>query len=147
MEPHNLQVMQVAKQFAWVYLRLHRLISKKLAGGSTSQARMKLLAFLEDGAKRSTDIAEYFGHSPRTVTQAIDGLEAAGHVRRAPVPGDRRAKLIEITPAGIAALHSVQPVYQAVLKDAFGALPPDDLAALDRLLKELLARIETLEQP
>jgi len=146
MEPQHFEVMQVAKQFAWVYLRLHRLISKKLAGSSTSQAQMKLLAFLENGGKRSTDIAGYFGHSPRTVTQAIDALEAAGHVRRAPVPGDRRAKLIEITQAGAAALHAVQPVYQAVLEDAFGALPPDDLARLDRLLNNLLARIETLER-
>ncbi len=139
--------MQVARQFAWVYLRLHRLIGRALSGSPTSQAQMKLLAFLEEGGKRSTDIAGYFGHSPRTVTQAIDALEVAGHVRRAPVPGDRRAKLIEITPAGRAALHAVQPVYQSVLEDAFGALAPEDLAALDRLLDDLLARIETLERP
>lgn len=139
--------MQVARQFAWVYLRLHRLIGRSLSGSPTSQAQMKLLAFLEEGGKRSTDIAGYFGHSPRTVTQAIDALEAAGHVRRAPVPGDRRAKLIEITPSGLEALHAVQPVYQSLLEDAFGALAPDDLAALDRLLDILLSRIETLERP
>jgi DNA-binding MarR family transcriptional regulator len=139
--------MQVARQFAWVYLRLHRLIGRSLSGSPTSQAQMKLLAFLEEGGKRSTDIAGYFGHSPRTVTQAIDALEAAGHVRRAPVPGDRRAKLIEITPSGLEALHAVQPVYQSLLEDAFGALAPDDLAALDRLLDILLSRIEALERP
>jgi DNA-binding MarR family transcriptional regulator len=146
MEPHNHELMATAKQFAWVYLRLHRLIAKSLSGGAPSLAQMKLLAFLEDGGKRSTDIAGYFGHSPRTVTQAIDALEAAGHVRRGPVPGDRRAKLIEITPDGLQALHAVQPIYQEVLKQAFAVLPEDDLAALNRILDDLLARIETLER-
>lgn len=144
MEPQD-QRLQASKQFAWVYLRLNRLISRKLAGAATSQAQLKLLAFLEDGGKRSTDIAGYFGHSPRTVTQAIDALEAAGYVRRSPIPNDRRAKLIEITPAGIAALHAVQPIYQAVLKDAFGTLPPDDLSTLQRLLDTVLSRIDMLE--
>lgn len=146
MEPHEDGRLRVAKELAWVYLRLHRLIGRKLAGRAASQAQMKLLAFLEDGGKRSTDIAGYFGHSPRTVTQAIDALEAAGHVRRGPVPGDRRAKMVEITPAGLNALHAVQPLYQEVLKEAFGALAEDDLAALDRILIDLLARIEALER-
>lgn len=144
MEPHNL--LGTAKQFAWVYLRLHRLIGKSLAGGAASLAQMKLLAFLEDGGKRSTDIAGYFGHSPRTVTQAIDALEAAGQVRRAAVPGDRRAKLVEITPVGLTALHAVQPVYQEILQQAFSVLSHDDQAVLDRILNELLIRIETLER-
>lgn len=146
MEPQEFALLRTAKEFAWVYLRLHRLISRSLSGGAASLAQMKLLAFLEEGGKRSTDIAGYFGHSPRTVTQAIDALEAAGHVRRAAVPGDRRAKLVEITPAGSAALHAVQPVYQEVLGQAFGVLSQEDQRSLERILGELLVRIEALER-
>lgn len=145
MEPQEF-ALALSKDFAWVYLRLHRLIGRELAGSAASQAQMKLLAFLQDGGKRSTDIAGYFGHSPRTVTQAIDTLEASGFVTRSGLAGDRRAKLVEITERGRAALAEVQPLYQAVLNDAFGSLDDKELGDLDRLLRRLLERIAELER-
>lgn len=144
MEPQEL-ALATAKDFAWVYLRLNRLIGRELSGSAASQAQMKLLAFLQDGGKRSTDIAGYFGHSPRTVTQAIDALEKCGFVTRSALPGDRRAKLIEITDRGRAALLEVQPLYQAVLANAFGSLDGEELGDLERLLGRLLKRISELE--
>mgnify|MGYP002781176372 CR=1 FL=1 len=68
MEPHNLIV--VSKQFAWVYLRLQRLIDRNLSRHDASLAKIRLLAFLDDGPKRSTDIASFFGQAPRTVMMA-----------------------------------------------------------------------------
>ena len=37
---------------------------------------------------------------PTSVTNAVDRLEAAGFVRRAPHPDDGRAVVVELTPAG-----------------------------------------------
>lgn len=145
MEPHNL--ISVSKQFAWVYLRLQRLIDRNLSRHGASLAKIRLLAFLDDGPKRSTDIASFFGQAPRTVTQAIDALEAAGHLRRMPVLGDRRAKLLELTTEGGAMLAQAQPLYEAILSRTMGALSQDELDLFSDMLNKVEAAVDLIETP
>lgn len=147
MEPHYSQVLQVSKQFAWVYLRLQRLIDRSLSLHEASLAKIRLLAFVAEGPKRSTDIASFFGQAPRTVTQAIDALEAAGRIRRVPVPGDRRAKLIELTDEGEALLSQAQPLYERVLEKTMGVLESAELADLSGLLAKVDAAVALVENP
>lgn len=147
MEPHNHDVLRVSKQFAWVYLRLQRLIGRNLSRHDASLAKIRLLAFLDEGSKRSTDIASFFGQAPRTVTQAIDGLEATGHLRRVPVPGDRRAKFVELTDSGRMLLEQAQPLYEAVLQQTVGSLAAAELARFSALLAKVEAAVELLEAP
>lgn len=143
MEPHKL--ISVSKQFAWVYLRLQRLIDRNLSRHGASLAKIRLLAFLEDGPKRSTDIASFFGQAPRTVTQAIDALEAAGHLRRMPVPGDRRTKLLELTAEGRAMLGRAQPLYETILSRTMGALSEDELNKFADMLTKVEAAVDLIE--
>ena len=145
MEPHNL--ISVSKQFAWVYLRLQRLIDRNLSRHGASLAKIRLLAFLDEGPKRSTDIASFFGLAPRTVTQAIDALEAAGHLRRMPAPGDRRAKLLELTTEGRAILDQAQPLYEAILSRTMGALSQDELDLFSDMLNKVEAAVDLIETP
>ncbi len=147
MEPHNRDIFQVSKQFAWVYLRLQRLIDHSLSRHEASLAKVRLLAFLDEGPKRSTDIASFFGQSPRTVTQAIDALEATGHLRRVPVPGDRRAKFLELTDNGRTLLEQAQPLYHRLLEKTVGSLGAAELAHFSALLAKLEAAVELLERP
>ena len=109
MAPQHRPIIEISKQLAWTYLRLQRMLDRCLAGSEASVARVRLLAYVADGPKRSTDIASFFGHAPRTVTEAIDALEAAGHLRRRVVPEDRRVKLVEFTSAGREVLDRAQP--------------------------------------
>ncbi|MFC3101228.1 MarR family winged helix-turn-helix transcriptional regulator [Altererythrobacter lauratis] len=146
MEPQHRPLLEVSKQLAWTFLRLQRLLDRLLAGSDASVAKIRLLAYVADEPRRSTDIATFFGHSPRTVTQAIDALEAIGHLRRCPMTGDRRAKLIEITEEGRALLQRAQPVYVQILDETVGRLPPEELAAMDAALVKLSAFIEAAEQ-
>jgi len=145
MEPHKHDILQVSKQFAWVYLRLERLIGRSLSKHEASLAKIRLLAFLAEGPKRSTDIASFFGQAPRTVTQAIDALEATNHLRRVPVPGDRRAKFLELTESGRMLLEQAQPLYERVLKQTVGSLGAADLAHFSALLARVEAAVELLE--
>lgn len=147
MEPHNHDLLQVSKQFAWVYLRLQRLIDRSLSRHEASLAKVRLLAFLDEGPKRSTDIASFFGQSPRTVTQAIDALEATGHLRRVPVPGDRRAKFLELTESGRKMLAQAQPLYEMVLEQTVGSLGAAELTHFSALLAKLEAAVDLLERP
>jgi DNA-binding MarR family transcriptional regulator len=75
---------------------------------------------------------------PASVTNLVDGLERAGHVRRTPHPSDGRTTLATITPAGrgvaqdaTAALHEIR----------FGTEPLDDdaLTAMTDILREARA--------
>lgn len=147
MEPHKDDILRVSKQFAWVYLRLQRLIDRSLSKHEASLAKIRLLAFLDEGPKRSTDIASFFGQAPRTVTQAIDALEATGHLRRVPVPGDRRAKFLELTDSGRMLIEHAQPLYERVLKQTVGSLGAAELAHFSALLGRLEAAVDLLEGP
>lgn len=129
------------------YLRAHRLVDRLMAMHGTSLARTKLLMLVaSDGPVRSTDIASALGQAPRTVTEAIDGLERDGLVRRDPDPDDRRAKRISVTAAGEAAIAASQPIRSRFLLDVFGALEKSELDELVRVIGKMNHRIEELAE-
>ncbi len=53
-----------------------------------------------DNGSRLTDLAESSGLTKQAVGEAVAELERRGYVRRAACPGDRRAKIIEVTDRG-----------------------------------------------
>jgi DNA-binding MarR family transcriptional regulator len=68
-----------------------------------------------EGSARFVDWVEALGYAPRTITDAVDALEADAPVERRPDPVDRRAKRISLTPAGeAAALRSLPEKDEAV---------------------------------
>ncbi len=109
-------------------------------------AQLRLLAFLAEQPRRSTDIARFFDQAPRTVTEAIDGLEHSGLALRSPIAGDRRAKLVGITDAGRATLEQAMPLYDGIVAETFGSLRPAELQGLDAAIKHLNQLVEQLEQ-
>lgn len=147
MEPHNHAVLRVSKQFGWVYLKLQRLIDRSLSKHEASLAKIRLLTYIAEGPRRSTDVASFFGQAPRTVTQAIDALEASGHLRRVPVPDDRRAKFLELTAVGQMMLAHAEPLYEKVLVETVGSLDASDLAHFAASLAKVEAAVEQLEKP
>lgn len=108
-------------------------------------ARLKLLAFLAEQPRRSTDIASFFDQAPRTVTQAIDSLEQNGLVSRSPVAGDRRAKLVQITDTGRVMLEQGLPLFDSIVGRTFGDLTAQELAGLDTAILHLGQIVEELE--
>lgn len=125
---------------------MRRLIDTHLAAHGASMARLKLLAFLAEQPRRSTDIASFFDHAPRTVTQAIDWLEQHGLVSRSPVPGDRRAKLVQITDTGRAMLDEGLPLYDGIAARTFGSLTEEELAGLNAAILHLERIVDQLEE-
>ncbi|MBX6766843.1 MAG: MarR family transcriptional regulator [Actinomadura rubrobrunea] len=84
------------------------------------------------------------------VTRQVTNLERRGLVRRVVDPSDRRARLVELTPAG----REVNGRYQRVLRDwvlqAFADWPQEDLDAFVRLcgrvVDDLLAFLQQAER-
>ncbi len=138
-----LDVDAVADELRRFYRRSHQRLDRVMREQGVSFSRTKLLLFVErEGFVRSTDIAETFGHTPRTVTEAIDALERDGLLRRDPDPVDRRAKRVSITAAGSAAVRASEPSRRAFLDDVFGTLDEGEIDQLARLLGKLNARLE-----
>jgi DNA-binding MarR family transcriptional regulator len=61
---------------------------------------LMLLYFSRTGSLPMTKIGERLQVHPTSVTNAVDRLESAGLVRRAPHPTDRRATLVELLDEG-----------------------------------------------
>lgn len=146
MEPQKERLRRIATSFGWTWYRMRRLIDAHLAAHGASMARLKLLAFLAEQPRRSTDIASFFDHAPRTVTQAIDSLEQNGLVERSAVPGDRRAKLVQITKAGRSMLEQAQPLYDEIVRRTFGSLTGEELAGLGAAILHLDGIVDELEE-
>lgn len=146
MEPQKGNARRVATNFSWTWYRMRRLIDAHLSAHGASMARLKLLAFVAEQPRRSTDIASFFDQAPRTVTQAIDWLEQKGLVSRSPVAGDRRAKLVQITDAGRGMLEQALPLYDDIVARTFGSLTPEDLAGLDKAILHVDRIVAELEE-
>ncbi|WP_329571203.1 MarR family winged helix-turn-helix transcriptional regulator [Kitasatospora sp. NBC_01266] len=104
----------------------------RLGGG-----RGKILLQLRDGPSTLGQLAEANGIDAPYATLVVDKLEAHGLVERRPHPGDRRRKLVTLTPAGH---HAIATADAILLRPppAISTLPADDLGQLTRLLTRLL---------
>lgn len=89
------------------------------------------------GQIRMGQLAEALGVNPRSITSMIDGLERDGYVRRIPDPDDRRAIMLELTPAGRLAGESWEGIQLKALDQFFTPLNE----AEKRQLYNFLARV------
>lgn len=126
---------QVAERFFELYHRVHRLVNASMSEEGVSLARSKFLFYLSElGPCRCADIASALSFAPRTVTEAIDGLERDGMVIREPDPQDRRAKVITITDLGRASLDAALQPRRQMIEELFSALDDGERTDLYRML-------------
>jgi DNA-binding MarR family transcriptional regulator len=117
---------------------LQRAVSVAL---DVSFVRLKALRRLAFKPMTGRQLAEALGTDPPHITVIVDELERKGLVERTPHPTDRRAKILTVTPAGQRAAQKAERMLGEP-PAALRALPPDDLAALDRIVRTLLAEQE-----
>ena len=131
-----------------LFLRMHRLMNRRMADQGASLARTKLLLFLDRrGPARAADIADFFDNAPRTVTEAIDGLERDALVVRAPDAHDRRVKRVSITDEGRRVIGETEPLRQDLIQSVFGVLDEGERAMLAAMMAKLLARLDEQDMP
>jgi DNA-binding MarR family transcriptional regulator len=131
--------LEVADLLGRAVRRLYRGTNEALAPLGLSRTQARLVRLLADRPLRMAAIAEHLAVVPRTVTDIVDGVEAAGLVVRRPDPGDRRATLVALTPAGRMLLDRLDTVRRDSAVRELGRLDPDDLAALHAVLLQLAA--------
>jgi DNA-binding MarR family transcriptional regulator len=127
------------------YLRSHRVIDRVMTAEGASFARARLLMLIaKDEPIRSTDLAASLSYAPRTVTEAVDGLERDGLVRRDPDPADRRAKRISLTEEGRAAARKAEQSRIGFVESVFSVLTPAECEEMIRLVGKLNDRLAEL---
>jgi DNA-binding MarR family transcriptional regulator len=136
----------LSRGFGKLFLRMHRLLDRRMAQEGASLARTKLLMFVDkEGPVRAADIAEIFGLAPRTVTEALDALERDGLVRRDPDKADRRVKRVSITDEGRRAMTATEPLRLRLTETIFGVLDPQERAQLDAIVTKLAEAVDREE--
>jgi DNA-binding MarR family transcriptional regulator len=120
------------------------LMARGLAERGLSRARATVISQLrERGPVVQRELSQALDVTPRNVTGLVDGLEAAGLVKRFPHPTDRRATLVRLTRTGerlAERLHADERQFGEVLFEGIRASDLSTMtAALDRVLERLHA--------
>jgi DNA-binding MarR family transcriptional regulator len=133
------------KYLALAY-RVRKVLDEHMIGGGLSLARAKVLQVLQKrGPVRQGILAQELGYAPRSVTQAVEGLEREGFLIRRADPDDLRAKVVVLTDQGSASLAAGWVAGSRVLEEIFGLMGPTLLANLDDLLDAIEAATEEVD--
>ena len=108
-----------------------------------SLAQYHLLAPLSSGGTQTIRaLAEAAGVTPPTATRMLDGLDRDGFVTRSPSPTDRRCVLVDLTPAGRAALAHTEAAVAAGRARIAGSLTDAEREQAAALLRRLAVVVE-----
>ncbi len=136
-------------------LRLSQLMNASLrsvesvfAPHGISAGEFDVLAALRRGgagtALTPTALARVAMISPAGMTNRLDRLEAAGLIVRRRDPDDRRGSLVELTASGSTTADRAIEDLVAAENELFAELSTADHQRLDRVLDQLIQRLELL---
>jgi DNA-binding MarR family transcriptional regulator len=107
-------------------------------GITPAQGRVLRIVGRCDQPPRMGEVAARLHIAPRSLTDLVDPLEAAGLLRRVTDPENRRSLLLELTAAGTGVLEELRRRSRGSAATAFAVLAP----AERRDLLGLLRRVE-----
>lgn len=126
---------------------LRQMVAAGLERRRLTQPRVRLLlALFDDGPQVMSRLGHGLGVTPRNVTGLVDGLERAGLARRGAHPTDRRATVVDLTPAGRRTCRSLRAGYERFADELLTGLAPADLAATSDVLARVRTRLEARAQ-
>ncbi|MCO1657018.1 MarR family winged helix-turn-helix transcriptional regulator [Pseudonocardia humida] len=125
--------------FRLVNRRLRQLARESLDPWDVTPGQSRALGvLLRGGPLRLSELAERLRIVPRSTTEVVDALQAAGLVERRPDPHDRRAVLVALTDHGSRVGEAVRAARAAEAERFFGALDEPDRVELARILRALV---------
>ncbi len=105
---------------------------------------LAMLSESDDRRLPMSALAARVNASLSRLSHVVSKLERRGFVARAPSPNSRRVTLAELTDAGWQALVAAAPGHVETVRSlVFEDLPPEDVAALERIAGHIVDRIES----
>ena len=131
---------------------LHRELHAALERLGITPRHQCVLHHALQGERTQGQLAELCALDKTTMVATIDELERAGLAERRPADGDRRVRIIGVTPAGEQLVAEAARIVDGVFEDVLGALPPDErepfVSALGRLVEGRLSqRVDCASPP
>jgi DNA-binding MarR family transcriptional regulator len=123
-DPDQLDAASGLLQLTTVVQGMYGVISER---HDLTPVQAKLLCVLLDGPKGMAELAGCFGVEKAALTGLMDRAEKRGLAERSPVPGDRRALQVTLTPAGRRAAIAFHTDVGAALEKLMA-----DLSSADR---------------
>jgi DNA-binding MarR family transcriptional regulator len=118
--------------------RVERLVATHFGIGTTD---LKCLVFVSNNPESTPkSAAESLELSTGATTSLIDRLENAGFVSRRAHPTDRRSVVLELAPAGEAAVAETGAFYRSAFRDAIDPRQLDFLTSVMRAIGDSLTR-------
>ena len=125
---------------------LEHLRAEGLRRRRLTRPRARLLRVLADGGPLvMCEIGRALEVTPRAVTGLVDGLEDDGLVRRVDHPSDRRATVVELTPAGRRLCRDMRDGLNRFAEELLATATRDDLRASLRVLGQFTDALQTRE--
>lgn len=122
-----------------VQFRMHRDFQASLAPLGIEPQHFGILVALEStGPVSQSELARVFAVSGAHMVKLIDELEERDLVARRKVATDRRAHVIEMQPAGRAAVRRGRPIAARTVEDRFAPLTAAEVARLVALVLALV---------
>jgi DNA-binding MarR family transcriptional regulator len=130
----------LADAFRAVSRQLRHQTQQALAPWDVTPWQARALGMLtRHGPVRLGTLSEHLRIAPRSATEVVDALAAAGLVERRPDPDDRRATLVALTSRGGEVVAGIRAARAAEADDFFARLDEGDRGALARILATLRA--------
>ncbi|MFI5696523.1 MarR family winged helix-turn-helix transcriptional regulator [Kribbella sp. NPDC051586] len=110
--------------------RLHRMIAAQLLRrvGLRLGQELVMMQLWERGSQSQTELVRTLGSDSAAMTRTVRRLEQAGFVRVKPSETDKRATVVEPTPASQSVRHEVERIWAQLEESAVGDLTPTEQA-------------------
>jgi len=143
---HSDAAQQVARSFKRAMAAVRRLRGRETRrAGELTDAQYGLLFCLRDEAEMSVrDLAYAADLSPASVTEMLEGLTAAGLVKRERSDRDRRVVLTALTDSGRGLVEERRARFEPRLRVALEPFSEDELVIAARVLERLRGLFEEI---
>jgi DNA-binding MarR family transcriptional regulator len=134
------EILRAITRIAYLITRARRHdVVRAVAAVPLDRAAVMVLGQLaEAGPARPGELAARLSVEAPHVTRQVQRLQQAGYADRAPDPDDRRAQLIQLTPAGRAAADRIRQAGETGMQAALAHWPPAELHQLATLLHRMV---------
>ncbi|MCC7462787.1 MAG: MarR family transcriptional regulator [Gammaproteobacteria bacterium] len=91
----------------------------------------------------SHELVDAAGMHPMNVSRAVATLRRHGRVQQRIDPDNRRRKLLQLTPEGLAVYRNLVPHVQQIATRLFATMSAEEISTLSRLIDTMTGRLES----